>query len=427
MSASEFFNMAYKAGTAGSEYNDKAHAALMGIIDEIKTWGNLKTGDPIADNAKKVIDEDGSIPIPESEALYNQIQSEIPEYIEAGDGSKEQQLKEAKLKKWHDQLMQFKGIRDQYALDVDNGNISESFLRTPLGQEYSSIIDGNRSLTLNECPDGMECEHANDMGILLTDWDLLSKTEEAMSLLEQEINEMERAMNAGEIENDDESLQALYDKYTDFQRVLDHRPRKWHSLQAIDRMKVPVDQVSKTLLKDTAKMYFDNAMNLPPEMKQPVVREEIKTVVNKILGNATIGSLVHDNMIVDDSNNPRTFYSDLVSHILAEDVGGRKYSDFGVTDDMLGEGDINADGIIDEEEAINIAESITNDEEMVRPILNDYFSNYIENQHNLGDKKRAKSTSEKEREDKGSVGGEREEDDKEKTIERYTKGSLDKE
>ena len=88
------------------------------------------------------------------------------------------------------------------------------------------------------------------------------------------------------------------------------------------------------------------------------IKKNLQTINTTIVGKGDMQSMIYDEMIPG-----RTFYGDLMKHIMCADADcetGRTYADFGVTDEMIGMGDTNSDGKIDKEEADVIAQAVVN-------------------------------------------------------------------
>ena len=386
MSAGEFFNMAYKAGTAGMHYNDASHAKMMEAIEEAaKLVGGAI--DKTRQNAQKIVDNGGALPLKENEAIYNKLNGDMKDRYIDGD-SLEKQKVEFEQRNMAAAREQYSEIRKNFAEAELNGKVSNAFKDSPMWERYKDFLDPDaRHLVQNECPEGYDCENENEVGVQMPDWDLVDNTKYNMKMIEEKINQMETDMNEGRLYNDDQALQDLYDEYTVQQAIIDEGPQKWYSLQEFRDKIVYVDEPSRKVLKDLAGAYRTKAVNAGIGDNIQFVREDADKAISSLISGGNIDSLVHDNMLnaVDSEGNPRSFYTDMISHIMGkEEEGGRTYKDFGVTDEMMGMGDIKPDGIIDEEEAKGIADAIIGDKKLKYKHLKDYFINHLENNHNLG-------------------------------------------
>ena len=147
-----------------------------------------------------------------------------------------------------------------------------------------------------------------------------------------------------------------------------------------------VDEPAKQGIMKGGQDWKKIGMNSNPEDNIPFNRADAKDYINKIQAKSDKESLIYDEMI-----DGRVFYNDLVNWIKGSETGGRTYKDLGITDLQLEDADINADGIIDDNEAKNLANALINNKEvdgngklMIDNYLSDYYVNFLENQHKLG-------------------------------------------
>tara|TARA_R110000824_G_scaffold239639_1_gene428307 strand:- start:12066 stop:13397 length:1332 start_codon:yes stop_codon:yes gene_type:complete len=372
---------AYRAAGSGGEFShwrQKAHDRLMRISEEVTKWD-------YGSGAKKVLDMGGALPPAETAATRKKLTGMKEAYI---NGNKEEQAEKiAETNKIAQEDSSYGDIRSGLASDYLAGNLSAGFLRTPQGKEIMELMKhegGGARLVEFECPEGEEdCTNKGNRGVKLTDYKKIGDTNDSMHEAKREINKIEKLMETGEWKEDDTQLNALYAEVRGYQDLLDSDPKVWTSLEQLQGMIGHVDSSTINILEAMRSKNYDEGFNTSPEDEVEFnIKKNLQTINTTIVGKGDMQSMIYDEMIPG-----RTFYGDLMKHIMCADADcetGRTYADFGVTDEMMGTADQNADGIIDEGEADIIAQAVANDPVVIKEEMSDYMLRYLKNNHQLG-------------------------------------------
>lgn len=355
--------------------------SIQEIAKEIDVW-DVDTG------AQKVVDNEGELSQAEMNAMREELGGPMQqEFIQGGSQAEEEKQKEAT--EMYKQKEQYKDLRLTLAQDHLSGSISNSFMQTPQGEEImNKLLKDDKQLVKKRCPEGEEdCEDKNSLGLMMTDQDLLSKTQLAMMDVDGKINQLTELYNQGGVDDSGAQMNELLSKQKEYKALIDSNPQKWTSLQKLNSQIVKVDSATINVLEDARNKIYKKGLETLPEDNVPFNEAHtLQTVENAIMGKGNLQSMIYDSMIPGFQKNgeQRSFYSDLKNHIMGESEGGRTYKDFGITDEMMSGADANSDGVIDEAEADVIAKAVVQDEGLVRDQLSNYFVQYLKTNYELG-------------------------------------------
>ena len=346
----------------------KQHESLMSIANGIMKWDPLKA-------ARKMANSGGALSNAQMKDIRNKLEEDKKKYLEAEKAEQEALKKDAQaLQQSGGELKQ---LRDTLGVSMENGDISQAFLRTPQGQELLELMKDDPTLTKLECPEGIEdCENKGNYGVMMKDWELINAATEDSSRLMQTITSLEKQNEDGVHDNAIASLKIQLEAN---QTLLDSDPRVWRSVSELDASIQYVDTSTKNVLEATRSKYYDQGINTLPEDDIPFnEKQALQTIQTTIIGKGDLQSMIFDQMIPG-----RTFYSDLVSHIKGDEVeGGRTWRDFGVTDEMM-ESAL-ADGIVTDDEAKIVADALVSNEKIVKTEMEEYLMSYMKTNHQLG-------------------------------------------
>ena len=345
--------------------------------------------------AQKIVDTAGELSQDEMNSLRSELDGPMrQEFIDGNNQFEEEKKVEAT--EMYRQKEQYKDLRTTTAQDFLENNVSNAFIQSPIGNEImGKLFKDGKQLVKNKCPEGVQdCEDKNSLGIMLTDYDLVNNTK---ALLQENTAKMDKLMglyNSGGVDDDGVQMDELINNQKEYEQLISSNPQKWTSMQQLQSKIIKVDQSTINVLEDARNKIYQQGIDTLPEDDHVFNDEHTRqTVDTAIMGKANLQSMIFDGMIPGFQKNgaPRSFYSDLKDHIMGGGDGGRTYKDFGITDEMIGAGDGNADGVIDDQEAENIAQSLIQNEGLVREQLREYFVQYLRNNYELGLKNRRKS------------------------------------
>ena len=409
---------AYNAAGGGalmSSYRQQEHEALMRLVDEVKDWGlnnAKKTGD-YSQLAKQVIDNNGGLPPAEYDALQDQLMNEHKnEYLGPEGEPPDNQTQARKL----NEIRQIAEEYDGYASYRDGlakallehkknpgvSGLSNAFMKDKKSKAILELLDPSSSkLSQMKCPEGEECNHRNNIGVYLPDWETIDQTEKAITMVDNEISFLLDSPSESGNEmtqfDDELLLDALNIKRSNLQKALGVIPNVWTPVKTLEFKEV--DKQTQGVLFTAAQTAYNVAFNSNSEDNIPFNRAHNQHIVdNVIIGKGDFDSMWYDEMIPG-----RILDADLVSYIMGPtgegtEIKGRTYADLGVTPEQLEGVDMNVDGIVDENEARIIVDAIkadtTKDSSGKTPSqrhLSAYLLQHLEDQHNYGVANRPKS------------------------------------
>ena len=330
---------------------------------------------------QKILDNDGALSSVDKENARELISGS--NYDQFVNGNSDEQKKALdKLKNWEKQHYDFTGIMHDFASAERYGGLSNHFLDSERGRELMSLADDSeRSLEL--------MENGEDLGVRLTDWDLISETESNIVNIESKIGEFETLISEG-LDPDDNRFQSeldsLYAQRDELQDLLNAGPTRLHSLQEFESMIMKKDTNSRDVLIQAAKMQRQDGFNASPE--DDVIfnyNKNYNFVNNTLIQNGNFNSLVTDEIMPG-----RIFKNDFIKMIQGATDGtgtmvqGTTYADLGITPEMLEGADTNIDDEIDEDEATAIYNAVMENKETSRQYLSEYFVTFLENNFNQG-------------------------------------------
>jgi len=355
-------------------YVQATHDRLMQIGDEVAKW-DFGTG------AQRILQNGGKLPQAEingARALASGPMKE--EYMKGDQGKKEEVEAEARAMKAG--MDQYKELRLNLATAYTNDQLSNGFMRTSEGEDVMMIMQNKARLSRKTCPPGVEdCDNKNEIGIMMKDYQKIADANAAMARSKAKLKNLEQLdqqgllyLPEGQIMDQMTALQTEIDGY---QELLDSNPVKWTSINSVQSMIKLKDQKSKDNLSATRKAIYDRAFNSHPDDNITFREEKAREAVQN--GILSIGD--KDSLIYDPMFGNKSFYENMISHIVGEGEGGRTYRDFGVTEQMMLAGDLDFDGKISLEEGENIAQAIVSNEDLVGKELEDYFVQHLKSNH----------------------------------------------
>lgn len=332
---------------------------------------------------QQIIDNGGELPAAEYTEIFDTLKYEMqPSYTQA-NSQREKALLQREQTIMAESVNDFSGIKTKIAQLWDENKLSSNWKNTQRGRAVlEKITSKNSVLTKKGCPEGEECRgDEGELGVMMPDFGVIDAANDQIKYLDNQINELE---SSGIY--DDKAINDLYSQRLELQNTIDAGPLKWTSIPELESMVKEVDEPAKQGIMKGGQDWKKIGMNSNPEDNIPFNRADAKDYINKIQAKSDKESLIYDEMI-----DGRVFYNDLVNWIKGSETGGRTYKDLGITDLQLEDADINADGIIDDNEAKNLANALINNKEvdgngklMIDNYLSDYYVNFLENQHKLG-------------------------------------------
>ena len=366
-----------KMGKSASHWKQKEHDKLMEIIQQVSKF------DPKV-SAQQIVNNGGSLPPAEKASVRKQVQNMQDKYVDpnATDEEKEKLLAEVGTM-GVDYGDKWKNMRLQYASNNIGNRLSAGFTRTPRGKEWEKLLGDQASLIKKECEDGTgDCENYGQMGLTMSDEKVIADTTASMQNIQAQIKNQKDLYETQGITGGGEELDILLEKLEMHQKVLDSNPTRWHSLEEANSFIKLSDVNTKNVIEELRKSQFDLASDLTPEDEYGNYEANIRQIIkNSVLGKThDPSSFVYDSMI-----DGRTFESDFLKSVMGNVNGeGRKWSDFGVTAEMLGKGDTTPDGVIDGAEGSAILMAIEKDNELMMEIKEDYIYKHIDKNIQLG-------------------------------------------
>ena len=373
---------AYEAAGGGlyQQYVEQYHRAMMNLANQFRSW-DFGTG------AQRIIDANGRLPQGEINGIRKQLGGKMKDDYINGDNAKKEELT-AEVQKMHEEMGQYADLRKNLAENFKSKSLSQSFLRTPQGQEMLEIMKDQTRLTKKKCPEGQDdCDDKGSLGVMMTDWKLINDTNKAKRDIEMQIRQMEKLYQDGAVYYDGTDLDALYDQLNDLNALIESKPKKWTSISEMANSISLIDQSAIDLLAQARNSAYLKGKDTLPEDKTKFQRDKAGQIVKDvIMKSSNQGSLIYDVMFGDKS-----FYDNMVTHIM-----DHKYSDFGLTEEYLDSMGIFDDGTIDEQEAQHIANEFIGDgefeeNETLQKELQEYFVQHLENNYNLGKEDRRQS------------------------------------
>jgi hypothetical protein len=375
-----------------------------------------KKGGEFDEHAQKVLDTAGELPAGEYEKLYDELAQGRKNYI-SGDRKERALLQRDLNLKATDlgEYKEFRNIMSELQLDKESG-LSSSFTDSDEGQEYLSLLQDSSKLVTKKCTEeNPNCADGGRMGINMMDYDYVGSEEfntEAAGIEDQILKLQESYIdidgNPYEMtEEDKERLQGLQNQLNE--ESDSYIGRKFVSVstlkQNLDNHRI--DGESRGLINNLAQNHAIASGNVKEgqvvDFPEKITRE---TVASTIIGKAkNVDSLIYDEMIPG-----RTFFGDLMDMIAGQHIvddpntpdvneslpqskentaWGRTYADLGITPEQLAIADVNADNIIDAEEAKAIAKELLKNETDRNTYLTNYYTQYIKQQWDNGAQSRA--------------------------------------
>ena len=330
---------------------------------------------------QKILDNDGALSSADKENARELVSGS--NYDQFVNGNSDEQKKALdKLKNWEKQHYDFTGIMHDFASAERYGALSNHFLDSERGKELMSLADDSeRRLEL--------MENGEDLGIRLSDWDLISETKSNIADIENEIFDLEALISEG-LDPDDNRFQSdldlLYTQRDEFQDLLNAGPTKLYNLQEFESMIMKKDTNSRDILIQAAKMQRQTGYDGSPEDNITFNYDKNYDFINNtLIQNGDFNSLTTDEIMPG-----RIFKNDFIRMIQGKTnsagtmVQGTTYADLGITPEALEGADKNADDAIDEGEAKAIYNAIMKNKEMSRQYLSNYFVTFLENNFNQG-------------------------------------------
>ena len=391
----------YRMRMAEYELDKAEYMGPMSVFEAFKTWngiGKSLKGKDYSEPMEKITDNGSAL----SQKDYNQIAEKLggenqDMYLNADDATQQQQALE-NVKKWNGEMVKYDDMVTGFARDMQDGNISEAIKHDPAGialMEYFKI-DNPKKLWEGPCPDDEpDCE--KDFGIMFPNFESREFNENRLNELNQEIINLELAIDSGT--NTDEAayidLENLRKKQLVYQQAVDSPIDDWKSLQwvrqSIDSWKK--DQSTPKVIQTYADQAFNFGLTNNPDDNIPFEEDKFRQLLDdNIFGGETPGNI--RSMIYDPMIGSRIFKEDF-TNILKGNIGdgtpnkhnGLKYSDLGITDEMLEGYDANTNNIIDDDEVQLIVDTLLKDNDQAVPYLKEYFMFHFKNNHDNGKKK----------------------------------------
>ena len=327
------------------QWNHAKHQELMKIGKMVESW-DFGTG------AQRIIDSNGRLPQSEINAMRDELSGPMKDEFMNGDKKKQEEI-QAQVVAMKEQRDLYKQMRQGLALSVTSKELSQSFMNSPEGKDVLNLMrDGNPNLVKKTCPEGEDnCED----------------------------NNLEQMYDTGATYGDESDLDALYKELSLMQELVDSKPTTWKSLQQINGTVLKIDKSTINVLEAARNKTLEKAFNTLPEDDKPFNRDQAAQMINNtIVNKGNLQSMIYDEIIPG-----RSFYNDMIGNIQ-----GGTYSQYGITDVQMEMADLNADGIIDKNEATHIGNEMLKNEEYAKEELSEYMVNYLQQNHNMGLKSR---------------------------------------
>ena len=365
---------AYEAagGALYQQYVQQHHEAMMRISKQLSSW-DFGTG------AQRIIDSKGRLPQGELNNVRDFLGGQMKDDYINGDNAKKEELTN-QVAKMHSDMEQYGTLRESIANNFKGDNFSKGWMRTPMGQETLDLMRDKTRLKPKVCPEGVDdCDDKGSLGVYMTDHKKIAAAQSHIANVKRQINNMENLYRTGGTYYDGTDLDALYEELQEFEEFVESKPKKWTSVSEIQNGIVMVDQSAIELLGQARSAAYQRGKKVLPEDEVNFNRESAKQVVEEtILGPGNMMSLVYDPMFGKTS-----YFDNLVA-----DIKGNKYADYGITNDEMRFGDLDQDGIINEQEAQLIAQEFVGTDlgnnKALYNSMSEYLVNHLEKNYNLG-------------------------------------------
>jgi len=225
------------------------------------------------------------------------------------------------------------------------------------------------------------------------------------------INKMEDATKTNQ-----ELLNDLYSQRDTLNQAVESNPTKFYNMQQLKKGIIKKDMSTANVLEEYSKQAYNTGSLNNPDDNIPFEIDRHRDLIrHNVVQKGNLESIKYDEMIPG-----RVFYDDLV-----ESIQGGTYADLGVTDDQLVNADMNADGVIDEQEAMTIADAMMEDEDTSKEYITNYFLLHMQKNYNNGVQKNRKPLKQLQKENEPNATSNMEEKKEyiPKSI-KYEKGSL---
>ena len=178
-----------------------------------------------------------------------------------------------------------------------------------------------------------------------------------------------------------ELLDNLYRQRDTLNQAMESNPTKFYNMQQLKKGIIKKDTTTANVLEEYSKQAYNTGSSNNPDDNIPFELDRHRDLVRfNLIEKGNLESIKYDEMIPG-----RVFYDDLV-----ESIQGGTYADLGITDDQLVNADMNADGIIDEQEAMTIADAMMEDEDTSKEYMTNYFLLHLHKNYNNGVQKNRK-------------------------------------
>jgi hypothetical protein len=454
---------AYDAASAGAEAVKNIGTVSQGLLNQtVKfTEGLASNAGEYNKYVQDILASNGELPADEYEALYDKLMEGRDAYIMGG--AKDKALSIRDLNQKAGEFADYKDFRTDLAAAVDKGTLRNGWDQTPEGQALMALLEDEARLVEYECEEGVEkCPDQGKMGVMMPDPDATAKLAEAnaaMDVLDSKIQAIYQRADYdayGEpvfVGGDEAELQQLLEESAKHEKTIKDGDMKFVGVNELAKKVGYKDIVTKDVLTSQANNYLSMSANLEAESTVEFNRGAAEHLVKtNIIDKGDLLSLAYDEHI-----SGRTFADDL-----ADSIFGKKWGELGITDEELklyveddnpvegvdvsdgiteeekvliqqhydeqqqeaadregqvneyisvydvynNQGElVNADGEIDEVEAALIAKSMIENpdyRDIFKNELTQYYSNYMENQWNIGKHSRAKKKETKKKENNQS-------------------------
>jgi tetratricopeptide (TPR) repeat protein len=364
----------------------KEHDALMAIGDMVAKWD-------FGSGAKAVIDRGGALPPAERKNLRKIVSNNDPnnpgmkQEYENADDVRRQEIEDEMTQMKQEEMDYMKwqlGLANQHI----NKEISESFYRTDLGKDLFNVFNDEAHLVRKKCDDGgTDCANYGQLGLKLTDYKKVADTNAAIKKAQDKIDNLNKLDEQGLLYTNDhlDEMGKLNKEIEDYKKLLEAGPTRWSSFNEITNSVKLKDNKSKGRFIAAKKAIEKRAFDSHPDSNVEFdINKATDVVNNAIIGDGDLQSLIHDDIIPG-----RTFYKDLVGHIKGDNMpGGLTYRDFGVSEEMIANADMNLDGKIDDKEAETVANAIIGNNALVKKELGEYLLESLKTSHEDGVRRR---------------------------------------
>ena len=442
---------AYKAASAGADAVKNIGQVGQDLMNQATkfTEGLASNAGEYNKYVQDILASNGELPADEYEALYDKLMEGRDAYIMGG--SKDKALAIRDLNQKAGEFADYKDFRTDLAAAIDAGTLRNGWDQTPEGQALMALLQDEARLVEYECEEGVEkCPDQGKMGVMMPDPDATAKLAEAnaaMDVLDSKIQAIYQRADYdafGEpvfVGGDEAELQQLLAEVAEHEKTIKDGDMKFVGVNELKKKVGYKDTISKDVLTSQANNYLSMSASLDAGSTVEFNREAADHLVRtNIIDKGDLLSLAYDEHI-----SGRTFADDL-----ADSIFGKKWGELGVTDEDLklyiedsgpidgvddddviteeervliqqhydeqqqeaadregqvneyisvydvynNQGElVNADGEIDEVEAALIAKSMIENpdyRDIFKKELTQYYSNYMENQWNIGKNSRAK-------------------------------------